>query len=67
MGIPRKRCPSCGATFEGAGVSTLYSCDVCGNGYLSKMADAPERQHETDLPLPRSGGEGNVTHTRDNF
>lgn len=68
MIIPRKRCPKCSTVFEGEGVETLFSCDQCGNGYLSPMADKnTELEESPQTRLPRGGSSGSITHTRDSF
>ena len=65
--IPRKRCSKCGAIYEGDGVETLYSCDHCGNGYLSKVEMVKDTE-SLDGRQPRGGGyDTTVTHSRDNF
>lgn len=67
MLIPRKRCPKCKTTFEGEEVRGLFSCDVCGNGYVSTLEDLDTDADQGEHRLPRTGAPGNLTHTRDGF
>jgi len=61
-----KVCGACGATYEGAIVDELHSCEACGAPSLRPVQ--VRLVHEDPMQrLPKSGGQGLITHTRDNF
>ena len=64
--MPTKTCGACGAVYEGVIVHNLHSCEACGAPNL-RPVEMRLANPDATVRLPRSGGQGLITHTRDNF